>query len=60
VVLGTRLTLMDASNEYSAIVKQNVQFEKLTSFLYVIKFNWERFLGQIIDISDCEIQPEKK
>ncbi|CAG8642908.1 7533_t:CDS:2, partial [Paraglomus brasilianum] len=60
VVLGTRLTLMDASHVYSAIAKPNVRFEKITSFPSCDESHVEELLGQIIDISDCEIQPEKK
>ena len=60
VVLGTRLTLMDASHVYSAIAKPNVRFAKITSFPSCDESHVEKLLGEIIDISDCEIQSEKK
>ncbi|RUP43600.1 hypothetical protein BC936DRAFT_136959, partial [Jimgerdemannia flammicorona] len=60
VVLGTSLTLMDAQHVYSAISKPDDRFAKVTSFPWCDELQVELLLGKIIDISDCEIPPEKK
>ncbi|RUO96863.1 hypothetical protein BC936DRAFT_141333, partial [Jimgerdemannia flammicorona] len=60
VVLGTSLTLMYANHVYSAISKPDDRFAKVTSFPSCDELQVELLLGKIIDISDCEIPPEKK
>jgi len=60
VVLGTKFSLVEVNHVYSAIGKPINQFEKITSFPTCDESHVEELLSQIIDISDCEIQPEKK
>lgn len=59
VILGTTISLQDAEDVYKAIAKPT-NFTKITNFPHFNEDDVDKMLSDLVDISDCVIQPDKR
>ncbi|KAG0195298.1 hypothetical protein BGX28_001751, partial [Mortierella sp. GBA30] len=59
VILGTSLSLQDADHVYSAIGK-STNFMRITDFPHFDDVDVNKMLSDLVDLSDCDIQPAKR